>query len=100
MKRLSLDPTSALAQVRGNLIDIETENIAVLASRAAGIDDLIPLWYGEGDLVTPEPIRAAAQASLLPDVGSVTRRYKRASRRAAALARHKDAPLTKASSST
>lgn len=64
MKRLSLDPTSALAQVRGNLIDIETENIAVLASRAAGIDDLIPLWYGEGDLVTPEPIRAAAQASL------------------------------------
>ncbi|CAN0590443.1 unnamed protein product, partial [Ectocarpus sp. 12 AP-2014] len=64
MKRLSLDPASALASVRGNLVDIETENIASLASRAAGIDDLIPLWYGEGDLVTPEPIRDAAQASL------------------------------------
>lgn len=64
MKRLSLDISSALSHVRGNLIDLETENIAVLAERAAGIDDLIQLWYGEGDLVTPEPIRAAAQASL------------------------------------
>ena len=64
MKRLSLDMASALPKVRSNLVDLETENIAALATRAAGIEDLIQLWYGEGDLVTPEPIRAAAQDSL------------------------------------
>ncbi|WP_102225691.1 aminotransferase class I/II-fold pyridoxal phosphate-dependent enzyme [Acidimangrovimonas sediminis] len=64
MKRSDLNPSSALAHVRGALVDLETENIATLAERAAGVDDLIQLWYGEGDLVTPEPIRAAAIESL------------------------------------
>lgn len=64
MKRSALDPATALARVRGNLVDLETQNIASLAEQAAGITDLIPLWYGEGDMVTPEPIRAAAQDSL------------------------------------
>lgn len=64
MKRSSLSPDLALSRVRGNLIDLETENIASLAARAAGVPDMIPLWYGEGDIVTPDFIRQAAIDSL------------------------------------
>ncbi|MDK3019809.1 pyridoxal phosphate-dependent aminotransferase [Pseudodonghicola flavimaris] len=64
MKRLTIDPTTALAAIRGNLVDLETENIAALAARAADKPDLIALWYGEGDLVTPEYIRQAAKDAL------------------------------------
>lgn len=64
MKRLALDPTSALAAIRSPLIDLETDNIATLAERAAGKPDLIALWYGEGDVVTPEYIRQAAKDAL------------------------------------
>ncbi len=40
------------------------ENIAELAARAQGLDGVIPLWYGEGDLVTPPFVRDAAVAAL------------------------------------
>lgn len=44
--------------------DLDTENIADLAARAAAIPDVITLWYGEGDVVTPAFIRDAAKAAL------------------------------------
>lgn len=64
MNRLEIKPGSPLSAIRGNLADIETENIAELASRAKDKPDLIELWYGEGDIVTPDFIRKAAQESL------------------------------------
>ena len=69
MYRRLLSPDTALAAIRPALADLETENIASLAARAEGVPDMIPLWYGEGDIVTPEFIRQAAKDSL--DAGEV-----------------------------
>ncbi len=54
---------SPLKGIRPQIQDLRTENIAALAVRALELGDVIPLWYGEGDLVTPEFIRDAAKAS-------------------------------------
>jgi aspartate aminotransferase len=54
----------AVDGVRPLIQDLPTENIAALAVRAREIGDVIPLWYGEGDLVTPSFIREAAKAAL------------------------------------
>ncbi len=53
-----------LKGIRPQIQDLRTENIAELAVRAREIGDVIPLWYGEGDLVTPAFIREAAKKSL------------------------------------
>ena len=53
-----------LAGIRPQIQDLRTENIAVLAQLAANVGDVIPLWYGEGDITTPAFIRDAASASL------------------------------------
>ena len=50
--------------IRTAIRDMTVENIADLAMAAAKVPDLIPLWYGEGDLVTPPFIRAAAARAL------------------------------------
>lgn len=57
-------PASAYQQIRPQIMDLQTENIAELAVRAKSIPDVITLWYGEGDLVTPTFIRDAAKAAL------------------------------------
>lgn len=57
-------PLSAEERIRPQIIDLETENIAELAVRAAAMTDVITLWYGEGDLTTPAFIREAAKAAL------------------------------------
>ena len=57
-------PPTAFRHIRPQIMDLQTENIAELAVRAKSIPDVITLWYGEGDLVTPEFIREAAKASL------------------------------------
>jgi len=54
----------AYERIRPQIMDLQTENIAELAVRARAIPDIITLWYGEGDLVTPEFIREAAKAAL------------------------------------
>ncbi|ORE93787.1 aminotransferase class I/II-fold pyridoxal phosphate-dependent enzyme [Aurantimonas sp. 22II-16-19i] len=64
MKRLAIAPDTALAHVRGAIADVETDNIALLAEKAGTVEDVIRLWYGESDVVTPEPIRRAATESL------------------------------------
>jgi len=50
--------------IRAQVRDLRTENIAVLAARARELGDVIPLWFGEGDIVTPAFIRDAAKAAI------------------------------------
>ena len=59
-------PASANASLhmRPVIRDLDTDNIADLATRAGQIKDCITLWYGEGDVVTPPFIREAATAAL------------------------------------
>ena len=50
--------------IRAQIRDLHTETIANLAMRARELGDVIALWYGEGDMVTPAFIRDAAKAAL------------------------------------
>ncbi len=50
--------------IRAQIRDLHTENIASLAERARQLGDVIALWYGEGDMVTPAFISDAAKAAL------------------------------------
>ena len=50
--------------IRAQIRDLHTENIAALAMRARELGGVIPLWYGEGDMVTPSFIRDAAKRAL------------------------------------
>ena len=49
--------------IRAQVRDLHTETIANLALRARELGDVIALWYGEGDMVTPAFIRDAAKAA-------------------------------------
>ena len=53
----------AFEGVRAQIRDLHTDNIANLALRARELGDVIALWYGEGDMVTPAFIREAAKAA-------------------------------------
>ncbi|QPC88563.1 aminotransferase class I/II-fold pyridoxal phosphate-dependent enzyme [Mesorhizobium sp. NBSH29] len=64
----NLSARTALEGIRAQIQDLHTDNIAKLAVRAGALGDVIPLWYGEGDVVTPGFIRDAAKAAL--DAGS------------------------------
>ncbi len=67
-KLITAREANAFSGIRDQIKDLHTENIAALAVRAAKLDDVIALWYGEGDMVTPPFIRDAAKAAL--DAGS------------------------------
>ena len=54
----------ALEGIRPQIRDMRTESIADLAVRARELGDVIALWYGEGDMVTPAFIRDAAARAL------------------------------------
>lgn len=54
----------AARHIRPQVQDLPTENIAELAVRAQELGGVIPLWYGEGDLVTPAFVRDAAKQAL------------------------------------
>jgi aspartate/methionine/tyrosine aminotransferase len=54
----------AFEGIRAQIRDLHTENIAELAMRARELGGVIPLWYGEGDMVTPAFIREAAKQAL------------------------------------
>jgi aspartate aminotransferase len=62
----SLPTTSkhALEGIRSDVLKLSTDNIAELARKAGKLEDVISLWYGEGDLITPPFIREAAKAAL------------------------------------
>ncbi len=54
----------AAASMRTLIQDLETDNIADLATKANALKDVIRLWYGEGDVVTPDFIKNAAAGAL------------------------------------
>lgn len=65
VERLASAPDNfAIQGVRPQIRDLVTENIALLAVRAKELGDVIPLWYGEGDMTTPAFIRDAAKQAL------------------------------------
>jgi aspartate/methionine/tyrosine aminotransferase len=53
-----------LAPIRRHILELPTSRIREVTQHARGIDDLIPMWFGEGDEVTPAFIRDAAAAAL------------------------------------
>ena len=53
-----------LPPLRRVIVDLPLQKIVGVATYAANFDDVIPLWYGESDVVTAEPIREAAVAAL------------------------------------
>ncbi|MCF3932852.1 pyridoxal phosphate-dependent aminotransferase [Acuticoccus sp. M5D2P5] len=59
-------PREGLAEagLRPLIRNLETDNIADLATKANAMGDVVRLWYGEGDIVTPPFIREAAAASM------------------------------------
>ncbi len=57
----------SLSGVRPQIQDMVTENIAQLAVRARELGGVIPLWYGEGDMKTPDFIKQAAKDALDAD---------------------------------
>ena len=50
--------------IRPDIESLEPNGISVVAMTALGEPDLIPLWFGESDLVTPAFIRDAAKTAL------------------------------------
>ncbi|MGQ0741639.1 MAG: aminotransferase class I/II-fold pyridoxal phosphate-dependent enzyme [Alphaproteobacteria bacterium] len=59
-------PMSPRAQnpIRPAVADIRMNGIGVVSMQALGEPDIIPLWFGESDLVTPAFIREAAKKAL------------------------------------
>jgi aspartate/methionine/tyrosine aminotransferase len=69
LQSLDLSPEAMKARfaydgIRAQIRDLRTENIALLAARARELGGVIPLWFGEGDIVTPPFIREAAKQAL------------------------------------
>ncbi|MEM8854531.1 MAG: pyridoxal phosphate-dependent aminotransferase [Pseudomonadota bacterium] len=58
------DDRQGFAGLRTLIQDLETDNIADLATRADSLEGVLRLWYGEGDVVTPPFIRHAAAEAL------------------------------------
>ncbi len=50
--------------MRAEIASLPASKIREVANAGIGRDDVLAFWFGEGDEVTPEPIRAAAAASL------------------------------------
>ena len=52
-------------RVRDAIRDLPASRIAEISALGMGDPEVIPLWYGEGDLTTPEFIGAAANTASL-----------------------------------
>lgn len=55
---------SKITPTRPSVEQLQPSLIRKLANKAMGRDDIIPLWFGEPDKVTPEFIRDVAKAAL------------------------------------
>jgi aspartate/methionine/tyrosine aminotransferase len=76
-----------MAPIRRNILELPASRIRQVTLAGKGIEDLIPLWFGEGDEVTPAFIRDAAAEALrrgetfygpnrgLPELREAIRRY-------------------------
>ncbi len=53
-----------MTAIRQTILDLERNGIAAVSQRGLGQRDIIPLWFGESDVVTPEFIRAGAKKAL------------------------------------
>ncbi len=62
--RRNTPAAGAKSRIRPQIQDLVTENIGSLAERARHLGGVIPLWFGEGDLPTPDFIRDAAKHAL------------------------------------
>jgi aspartate aminotransferase len=60
----SPDGRLRVARVRDAISDLPASRIGEISALGMGDPAVIPLWYGEGDLPTPEFIGAAAMAAL------------------------------------
>jgi aspartate aminotransferase len=86
---VTLAPRAPVAPIRRHILDLPASRIREVTLSATGIDDLIPLWFGEGDDVTPAFIRDAAAAAMargatfygpnrgLPELRAAIQRYLR-----------------------
>jgi aspartate aminotransferase len=50
--------------IRRDILDLQQNGIATVAYEGLGQPDVIPLWFGESDMVTPAFIREAAKRAL------------------------------------
>ena len=57
-------PVTSAPMLRPSLAPLPASRIREVANAAMGRDDVLKFWFGEGDLPTPEFIRAAAKAAL------------------------------------
>lgn len=53
-----------IAGISGHIADIPTSRIGDVANEGRGDPEIIPLWFGEGDLTTPEFICKAASEAM------------------------------------
>ena len=53
-----------MAPIRPAISEMEDQKISAVSNLAIGDPDVIPLWFGESDLVTPSFIRDAAKDAL------------------------------------
>ncbi len=57
-------PIKRKATIRPVLNHLQPQGISDISEYGAQFDDVIPMWFGESDLVTPEPARRALIESL------------------------------------
>jgi aspartate/methionine/tyrosine aminotransferase len=53
-----------MGPIRENIAALELSGITRVAAGALGDPEVVPLWFGESDIVTPDFIRAAAKRAL------------------------------------
>ncbi|MFO1169388.1 MAG: pyridoxal phosphate-dependent aminotransferase [Hyphomicrobiaceae bacterium] len=64
MTRPNITTASAAGALRPQIQDLSTDTIAELARLANELGNVLPLWYGEGDMTTPAFIGAAAKQAI------------------------------------
>lgn len=64
MTRPNLTTPTAADALRPQIQDLSTDTIAELARLANQLGNVVPLWYGEGDMTTPEFIGQAAKKAI------------------------------------
>ncbi|MBI3676547.1 MAG: aminotransferase class I/II-fold pyridoxal phosphate-dependent enzyme [Proteobacteria bacterium] len=61
---MTLSPRITKSPLRPTIVNLVPNGIGAVSSLALGEPDIIPLWFGETDLVTPDFIRDAAKRAL------------------------------------
>jgi aspartate/methionine/tyrosine aminotransferase len=64
MSKTNAPVRTAADALRPQIQDLSTETIAELARLAGQLGDVLPLWYGEGDMATPAFIGDAAKKAI------------------------------------